>query len=64
MNEEFVPTEEEARKALFDLNFEYMSNPPEVRKKLYPEYAEKRERIKKALAHAKFLKLQESKKEL
>ena len=39
MNEEFTMTEEEARQALFDLNLEYMSNPPGVRKKLYPDYS-------------------------
>lgn len=64
MNDDFVMSEEEARKALFDINLEYMNNPPEVRKKLYPEYAEKREKIREALRHAKFQKLQESKKEL
>ena len=59
MNEEFTMTEEEARQALFDLNLEYMSNPPGVRKKLYPDYSEKRAQIRHALAHAKILKMKE-----
>lgn len=42
-------TEEEARKALFDLHFEYMTHPPKERLKLYDEYQRKRGEIRKSL---------------
>lgn len=42
--------EQEAKKALFDLTFEYMSHKPRERKKLYPQYIEERNKIKAALA--------------
>lgn len=42
-------TEEEAKKALFDLHFEYMMHPPKEREKLYEEYIQKRGEIKKEL---------------
>ena len=43
-------TEEEAKKALFDLHFEYMMHTPKEREKLYEEYIKKRGVIKKQLA--------------
>ena len=42
-------TEEEEKKALFDLTLEYMSHRPKERKKLYNEYIENRNIIKKKL---------------
>ena len=59
MSEDFCMTEEEAREALFKLNFEYMSNPPRERDKLYEKYAEERAKIRHALARAKLKKMQE-----
>ena len=47
-------TEEEAKKALFELHFEYMQNPPKKRLELYNEYQEKRSMIRKALVQAVF----------
>lgn len=43
-------TEEEAKKALFQIHYEYMLNPPKIRLKLYDEYQRKRNEIKEALA--------------
>ena len=43
-------TEQEAKKALFDLTLEYMSHKPKERKKLYPKYIEARNEIKKELS--------------
>ncbi|MBR6690810.1 MAG: hypothetical protein IKL65_05710 [Bacilli bacterium] len=45
-------TEEEAKKALFDLHFEYMMNSPKERLKKYEEYKENRARIRHELAQA------------
>ena len=45
-------TEEEAKKALFDLHFEYMMHTHKERLALYDEYQEKRNKIKKELAKA------------
>lgn len=45
-------TEEEARKALFKIHFDYMMLPREKRNEEYPKYQEKRRKIKKALAKA------------
>lgn len=42
-------TEEEARKALFELHYEYMAHSPKERLKLYDEYQEKRAKIRQAL---------------
>ena len=42
-------TEQEAKKALFDLTLEYMSHKPKERKKLYSEYIENRNRVKEEL---------------
>ena len=42
--------EEEAREALFKLNFEYMKHPPKERLELYETYREERAKIRKALA--------------
>ena len=47
-------TEEEAKKALFELHFEYMRHTPKERLKLYDEYQEKRSAIRKALVQAVF----------
>lgn len=43
-------TEQEAKKALFDLTLDYMSHKPKERKKLYPKYIEDRNEIKKQLS--------------
>ena len=43
-------TEEEARKATFKLNQEYMSHTPKERLELYETYREERAKIRKALA--------------
>ena len=51
-------TEEESRKALFELNNEYMSHTPKERLELYEEYREKREQIRHELARAKYEKIQ------
>lgn len=45
-------TEEEAKKALFDLHFQYMMNPPKVRLEKYDEYQKRRSEIRKLLAEA------------
>ncbi|MDO4963547.1 MAG: hypothetical protein Q4E75_05595 [bacterium] len=42
-------TEEEAKKALFDLNYEYMSHSPKERLILYDDYRKKRAEIRNAL---------------
>ena len=42
-------TEEEAKKALFDLHYEYMMHGPNERLELYEEYKSKRAEIKKQL---------------
>lgn len=46
-------TEEEAKKALFELHFWYMSHDKSERLKLYDEYQEKRRDIKKKLIEFK-----------
>lgn len=51
-------TEEEAKKALFQLHFEYMTHTPKERLKLYDEYQEKRAQIRHELAMAKIQKKQ------
>lgn len=45
-------TEDEAKKALFQVNYEYMLHTPKEREALYPEYIAKRDIIKKELAKA------------
>lgn len=45
-------TEDESRKALFQLHYNYMSHPPKERLKLYDEYKRQREEIRKELARA------------
>ena len=42
-------TEEEARKALFQLHFEYMTHTPKERVKLYDEYQRNRSKIREEL---------------
>ena len=42
-------SEEESKIALFNINYEYMMNKPRVRKKLYKEYIEKRNEVKRKL---------------
>lgn len=42
-------TEDEARNALFELHFEYMTHSPKERLKLYDEYREKRSKIREEL---------------
>ena len=51
-------TEEEARKALFQVHYEYMMNTPQKRLELYDEYQEKRRKIKHELARLKLEKKQ------
>lgn len=43
-------TEDEAKKALFEVHYEYMMHTPKERLKLYDEYQKKRAEIKKELA--------------
>lgn len=43
-------TEDEAKKALFQVHYDYMMHSPKERLKLYDEYQRKRNEIKKALA--------------
>lgn len=50
-------TEEEAKKALFELHYEYMKHTPKERLKLYEEYKEKRNKIKEALISQKQISL-------
>ena len=52
-------TEDEAKKALFEIHQEYMKHPKEERLRLYDEYQSKRNSIKTALASAK-LELEET----
>lgn len=42
-------TEEEAKKALFQIHYEYMMHTPKERLKLYGEYQKKRNEIKQEL---------------
>lgn len=51
-------SEQEAKKALFNLTLEYMSHKPKERKKLYPKYIEERNKIKKELTKTIFEKKQ------
>ena len=55
-------TEEEAKKALFSLHFEYMKLPPLERKEKQAEYQEKRTQIKHALTRTRF-EMKEKEKE-
>lgn len=50
--------EEQARKALFELHYQYMLHPPKERLELYDEYREKRAEIR-----AELIKLIREKKE-
>ena len=50
-------TEEEARKALFELNYEYMMHGPNERLALYEEYQAKRAEIRKKLTLLMFERL-------
>lgn len=43
-------TEDEAKRALFQIHYEYMMHTPKERLALYDEYQEKRGKIKKELA--------------
>lgn len=45
-------TEEEAKKALFQINFEYMMHTPNERLELYDEYIEKRAEVRRQLTNA------------
>ena len=45
-------TEEEAKKALFQVHYDYMMHNPKERLQLYNEYQRKRSEIKKELAKA------------
>ena len=52
-------TEEESRNALFKLNLEYMSHPPNERLALYQEYKHNRQKIREELARNIFERKQE-----
>lgn len=54
-------TEDESRKALFQLHYDYMSHPPKERLKLYDEYKRQREEIRKQLAEAIIKKVENKK---
>ncbi len=54
-------TEEEARKALFQVHYEYMMHPPKERLQLYEDYQRKRSEIKKELAKVILERKQEEK---
>lgn len=45
-------TEDEAKKALFQVHYEYMMHNPREREALYEDYQNKRNLIKKELARA------------
>lgn len=45
-------TEEEAKKALFQIHYNYMMHSPKERALLYPEYQRQRNEIKKELSKA------------
>ena len=45
-------TEDEAKKALFEINFEYMTHTPKERLELYDEYQKKRSEIRSQLKQA------------
>lgn len=55
-------TEEEAKKALFQVHYEYMMHPPKERLELYDEYQEKRNKIKRELAKLYLAKKEEENK--
>lgn len=57
-------TEEEAKNALFQIHYEYMSHTPKERLKLYDEYQQKRNFIKSELAKAVKDKVEESTKKI
>lgn len=46
-------TEDEAKKALFEIHQEYMKHSPEERLELYDEYQKKRNSVKEALTRMK-----------
>ena len=59
-------TEEEAKKALFNVHYEYIMHTPREREELYEEYQKKRNEIKHELARLYLAKkeaeIEESKK--
>ena len=55
-------TEQEAKEALFKLNYEYMHHSPKERLELYDEYVAKRAEIQKALRKAMLERKQNEKK--
>lgn len=57
-------TEEEARKALFQIHYEYMMHSPKERLELYDEYKHKRDIIKKELAKVVREKIKEDTKKI
>lgn len=57
-------TEEEAKNALFQIHYEYMSHTPKERLKLYDEYQQKRNFIKSELAKAVKDKVEENTKKI
>ena len=57
-------TEEEAKKALFQVHYEYMMHTPKERIALYDEYREKRNKIKHELARLYIAKKEEENKKI
>lgn len=55
-------TEQEAKDALFKLNYEYMKHSPKERLELYDEYIKQRAEIQKLLRKAMFERKQNEKK--
>ena len=55
MSKELQMSCEVAKEALFKLNFEYMSHPPNEREKLYPEYQQSRKKIQDELRQTVYL---------
>ena len=43
--------EQESKIALFQINYEYMTHSPRKRKKMYKDYVEKRNEVKKKLSN-------------
>ena len=53
MSEDLIMNEDEAKEALFKINYEYMSHSKEERVLLYDEYRSNRDKIKEALINYK-----------
>ena len=53
MSEDVIMNEDEAKEALFKINYEYMRHSKEERALLYDEYRSDRDKIKEALINYK-----------